>query len=140
MLSTTGSKPEKTRTVELGTKWNLFGSHLLLSGDVFVENHTNAPISITPDVTEQVGKTRVKGVELSANGSITEDWNLIAGYSYLDAKIIKGGLYDEVGDQLPNTPPNTFSLWSTYRVIPAGHGRRRRILSRQANRLCRAAG
>lgn len=119
VLKSTPAKPEKTRSLELGTKWNLFDNHLLLSGDVFVENHTDAPISITPDITEQIGKTRVKGVELSADGSITENWNLIAGYSHLDAKIIKGGLYDEVGQQVPNTPPNTFSLWSTYRVMPS---------------------
>lgn len=117
-LRGTPPKPEKTRSIEVGTKWNLFDSHLLLSGDVFVENHTNALIYVTPDVTEQIGKTRSKGVELSANGSISDNWNIIAGYSHVDAKIVQGGIYDEVGQQVPNTPPNTFSLWSTYRVVP----------------------
>ncbi len=133
-------EPEKTRSVELGTKWNFFGNHLLVSGDVFVEDHINAPVSVTPDVTEQIGKTRSKGVELSANGSITENWNLIAGYSHLDAKIIRGGLYDEVGQQVPNTPPNTFSLWSTYRPISAVTVGGGAYFPRQADRVRRPAG
>ncbi len=86
--SSTGFKPEKTRTVELGTKWNLFSNHLLVSGDIFQENHTDAAVEVAPGLYQQIGETRVKGVELSANGSITEDWNVIAGYSYLDAKIV----------------------------------------------------
>lgn len=115
--SSTGLKPEVTRTWELGTKWNLFGNRLLVSGDVFDEHHSNAAVETAPGLFAQVGKTTVKGVEVSANGSITENWNLIAGYSYLDAKIVSGGgLYGEVGVQLPNTPRSTVSLWSTYHV------------------------
>lgn len=112
-------KPEITRTVEFGTKWSLFADRLLVSGDVFEERHSNAPVYISPDATTavQVGETKVKGVELSANGSITENWNLTAGYSHLDAIVVQGGAFTEVGHHVPNTPPNTFSLWSTYRVI-----------------------
>ncbi len=116
---TLGLKPEKTRTLELGTKWNLFGNRLLVSGGIFDEKHTDALVELAPDVNAQVGETRVKGVELSVNGTITERWNIIAGYSYLDAKIVTGSDYNALGQQLPNTPPHTFSLWSTYRVIPA---------------------
>lgn len=118
--SSSGLKPEITRSFELGTKWNLFNSHLLLSGDVFDEKHRNTAIEVAPQVWQQIGETTSKGVELSANGSITENWNVIGGYSYVDAKIVNAGLSDpEEGHHVPNTPANTFSLWSTYRVIPA---------------------
>ncbi len=112
-------KPEVTRSAELGTKWNLFSNRLLVSGDIFEEWHKNTLIDVTSDVYAQSGSTRVKGVELSANGSVTENFNLIAGYSYLDAVVTSGGLNDEAGHHVPNTPPNTFSLWSTYRPISA---------------------
>ncbi len=102
----------------VGRQVNLFGNQLIVSGDVFEERHTDAGVLVTPDTFAQVGKTRVRGVELSANGSITEGWNLIAGYSFLDAKLQTGYYFDEIGEQLPNTPRNTFSLWSTYRVLP----------------------
>jgi catecholate siderophore receptor len=118
--SSSGLKPEITHSFELGTKWNLFNSHLLLSGDVFDEKHRNTAIEVAPDVWSQLGETESKGVELSANGSITENWNVIGGYSHVDARILKAGLNNpEEGDHVPNTPANTFSLWSTYRILPA---------------------
>ncbi len=118
--SSTNLKPEITRSFELGTKWNLFNSRLLVSGDVFDEKHRNTAIEIEPNVWAQIGETESKGVELSANGSITENWNLIGGYSYVDARILNAGLNDpEEGHHVPNTPANTFSLWSTYRVVPS---------------------
>lgn len=116
-IDTLNLKPEQTRTLEVGTKWTLFNNRLLASADVFEEWHTNAEVQITPDVYTQIGKTRSKGVELSANGSLSESWNIIAGYSYVDAYVTAGNYYDEIGTQVPNTPPSTFSLWSTYRPI-----------------------
>lgn len=116
---TIGAKPEKTRSVELGTKWNVFGNKLLVSGDIFEEWHKNVPVYLSPDDSTyvQVGETKVRGAELSANGSITENWNVNAGYSYLHARVTSGNYYDSTSEQLPNTPENTFSLWSTYRVL-----------------------
>jgi catecholate siderophore receptor len=118
--ASTGKEPEKTRSYEVGTKWDLFGNRLLLTGDVFYENHTNAAVEVEPSIYEQIGKTRVKGAEFSANGAITDKWNVIGGYSYVDAKLVRGSDYDTgVGKQLVNTPKNTFSLWSTYQIDPA---------------------
>jgi catecholate siderophore receptor len=111
-------KPEITYSVELGSKWNLFGNRLLVSGDFFEETHKNTLVNVTADTYAQVGETRVKGVEASANGSITGNWNLIVGYSYLDADVVNGGQsFYEPGHHVANTPPNTFSLWSTYRIV-----------------------
>src|SRR5262249_32307838 len=91
---------------------------LLLSADVFEERHTNMPIYVDADGVDPTGRSKVRGAELSFNGSITDDWNVTAGYSYLHARITKGGDYDNLDEQLRNTPPHTFSFWSTYRVIP----------------------
>ncbi len=106
-------KPVVTRTVELGTKWNLLDNRLLLSGAVFEEKQDHVAVNVAADVYAQIGEEKVKGVEVSANGSITENWNLIAGFSHLNATISNGGLYTETGAHVPNTPPNTFTAWST---------------------------
>ncbi|MBN8887344.1 MAG: TonB-dependent receptor [Rudaea sp.] len=117
--SKSGLNPEKTQSVELGTKWELFSRRLLLSGSVFDETHKNATVETAPGVLSQIGETHVRGVELSANGSITEAWNVTAGYSFLDGKLVKGASTDAgVGRPLIDTPRNTFSLWSTYQVSP----------------------
>jgi catecholate siderophore receptor len=114
---TVGVKPEVTHSVELGTKWNLFDKRILLSGDIFDEQHKNTLVYIDSGIAEQIGGERVKGAEISANGSIGENWNVIGGYSYVDAYITNGGLYTEPGHHVPNSPPHTFSLWSTYRPV-----------------------
>lgn len=118
--ATTGRSPMKTTTVEAGVKWNLLANRLLVSGDVFTEERKNAPIEVIPGTFDQSGKTRSRGVELSANGMITPAWNVIAGYSHINGELRDGAYYDNAVDkQLVDTPKNTFSLWSTYQVTPA---------------------
>ncbi|MEE3509695.1 TonB-dependent receptor, partial [Pseudomonas sp. 10C3] len=69
----------------------------------------------------------VDGIELSASGKITEQWQVFAGYSYLDSELVKSGLNgrngvvsagSNKGNQMPNTPKNSFSLWTTYEITP----------------------
>ena len=63
------------------------------------------------------------GIELSATGSITRNWQLFAGYTLLKSVIlssntaptvVNGVPFYEQGKELINTPRNSFNLWSTY--------------------------
>jgi catecholate siderophore receptor len=38
-----------------------------------------------------VGETRIRGIELSATGTIVPGWTVFGGYSYLDPEIVDGG-------------------------------------------------
>ena len=38
-----------------------------------------------------IGKTRIRGFELSASGVIVDGWTVFGGYTYLDPKILDGG-------------------------------------------------
>ncbi|MEP1598079.1 MAG: TonB-dependent receptor, partial [Hyphomonas sp.] len=69
---------------------------------------------------QAIGEQRVDGIELSATGNITEAWSIFAGYSYMDSEIVDAGPVntDQVGNQLPNTPEHSASLWTTYDVMP----------------------
>lgn len=117
-------EPEKTYTAEAGTKWDVFGERLSLSGAIFRVDKTNARTpGILPDDPPQVldGEQRVDGVELSVAGYVTREWNILTSYTYLDSEILKsnvgfltGGPF-EVGNQLQNTPKHSGSLWTTYR-------------------------
>lgn len=118
--------PEKTRSYEIGSKWDLFGSKLLLTGAVFRVQKTNArTASLVPgDPVTLDGDQLVQGIEISATGNITRNWQVFSGYTLLDSEIvrsntaptmIKGVLISEVGKQLINTPRNSFNLWTTYR-------------------------
>ncbi len=118
--------PEETNTLEAGTKWDLFNSHILLSGAIFRVEKTNAR---TPDLNglNQIldGKQRVNGLELGITGNINKDWSILTGYTLLDSKIIEsntlptlvyGVPISEVGKHFINTPRNSFNLWSTYQL------------------------
>ncbi|WP_455925573.1 TonB-dependent receptor [Pseudomonas putida] len=118
---------ETTTNYEVGTKWDLFHDRLALTAAVFRTEKENARVLVDTNTYENVGKTRVDGFELTASGKLTDKWNVFAGYTYMDAKQIDGGkalvggVYVQSpndGNQLPNTPNNSATLWTTYNVTP----------------------
>lgn len=117
--------PEKTHTYEFGSKWDLLSARVLLTGAVFRIEKTNARTPGLPgDPTPQVlqGRQRVDGFELSATGQVTRAWSIFAGYSFLKSEIVKSNVPAEIGKQLQNTPQNSFSLWTSYRLAKFDFG------------------
>ncbi|CAN5132956.1 TonB-dependent siderophore receptor PiuA [soil metagenome] len=117
--------PEKTYTLEGGTKWDLFDNRLLLTGAIFRVNKDNARTPGLPGEAPIVleGEQRVDGIELGATGNFTRNWSVLAGYTLLDSEIAKsnaaptlvnGQSISEVGKRLVNTPKHSFNLWTTY--------------------------
>ena len=115
-------KPETTKNYEIGTKWDLLNDQLSLTADIFHTEKENARVQVNTNTYENAGKTRVQGVELSATGRITDKWQVFAGYAYMDSEQIDGGDMPlnraNNGNELPNTPKNSASLWTTYQVLP----------------------
>lgn len=110
--------PEKSRSIELGTKWDLLNERLALTAAVFKTEKTNArtydPISneVTLD-----GDVEVKGFEVGATGHLTDQWEVMAGYTYLDAKTVKyapGASTNVDGNRTKFIAPNSGSVWTTY--------------------------
>src|SRR5204862_6644111 len=99
---------------------------------IFRTDKTNARTpGLTPNDPPTVldGEQRVQGFEIGVAGNITEHWRIFGGYTWLDSEILKtnaltidpltGNLVPQVGNQLPQTPEHSFSLWSAY-VLPWG--------------------
>ncbi|NYT58731.1 TonB-dependent siderophore receptor [Alcaligenaceae bacterium] len=112
-------EPEKSSTIELGTKWSVLDERLNLTAALFQTERRDAQITVAPDVVEQAGKTRVRGLELGISGEVMPGWMLYGGYTYMNSELVKGP-YNGVneGDPLANTPEHSFSLWTTYKVAP----------------------
>ncbi len=110
-------EPEKTYTIEAGTKWDLFDARLLLTGAVFRVEKTNARTPGLPGEPLVVldGRQRVDGIELGATGNFTRNWSVLAAYTLLADKVVESNNPSEIGNHLANTPRNSFSLWTTYR-------------------------
>lgn len=120
-ISITDLDPEKTENIELGVKWNLFGDRFAVSADLFDTEKTNARQLDADDSYQNIGKSRVRGVELSATGSISETWSVFAGYALMKSKLVEAGFVNGEpnsinGTRLANIPEDSFSLWSSYQL------------------------
>lgn len=114
-------KPEKSRTWELGTKWDVMDDRLSLTAAIFETKKSDARSTdpVTGDVSLS-GSNRVRGFELSAAGSITPKWDIWAGFTYLDPKVLnyRNGDNDYSGKQIKFVAKQSASLWTTYKVHP----------------------
>ncbi|MEH1843092.1 MAG: TonB-dependent receptor [Nostoc sp.] len=63
----------------------------------------------------QTGEQRSRGIELSLAGEILPGWNIIAGYSYTDARTTQDNTIP-VDNRLNNVPKNAFNLWTSYEI------------------------
>ena len=127
---TSDLKPEETVNYELGTKWDVFHDRLSLTAAVFRTEKKNTRVLTDSFTYENAGESRVDGLELSASGKITDKWQVFAGYSYLKSELVDPGkkgnrngsvnatALSDKGNEMPNTPKNSFSLWTTYEVMP----------------------
>lgn len=127
---TSDLKPEETVNYELGTKWDVFQDRLSLTAAVFRTEKKNTRVLTDSFTYENAGKSRVDGIELSASGKVTDKWQVFAGYSYLKSELVDPGqkgnrsgsinatALSDKGNAMPNTPKNSFSLWTTYDVTP----------------------
>ena len=116
----TDLEPERNRNYELGTKWDFFDNNLSLTAALFRTDKTNARITDPDNATYQVlgGKQRVDGIELTYSGNLTREWKVYGGYTYMRSELMKTTSEADEGNHMPNTPRNSFTLWSTYDILP----------------------
>jgi catecholate siderophore receptor len=136
--------PEKNKAAEVGTKWELFDRHLLLTAALFRTTKDNAReaqnitsgATATPACPYPAGTTgtvscisagaayRIQGVDLEAAGKITDKWSLTAGLVLMQSKVTKSLippgdplLYTtNVGLPLANVAHQSFSVLSKYQL------------------------
>lgn len=111
--------PEKSRSFEIGTKWEFFERRLLLTAAIFRTEKINARTEDPIDTTDVVvldGNQRIDGFEFGFAGSLTKEWEVSGGYSFYDSEVTKSKNAVEEGRQLAQTPEHSFSLWTTYEL------------------------
>ncbi len=115
-------EPEKSRSWELGTKWDVLDHRLSLTAAVFETRKTDARSTdpLTGIVTLS-GNNRTRGFELGATGAITPQWSIWAGYTYLDPKIVtyRSGTSVFDGKRIKFVAKQSATLWTTYKLTPA---------------------
>jgi len=114
--------PQRARSVEIGTKWELFNKRLLATAALFQTDvdHARTNVNVnaaTPDPARAFrGEYRVRGIELGLAGNITRNWSVFGGLVLLDTEVLKSVDDQDVGRRLANIPLAQFSLLSRYQL------------------------
>ena len=106
-------EPSRGAQVEVGIRYQPAGDDLMLSAALFDLQRKNVltPDPFDPAFLVQTGKVRSRGLELEARARVTPEIDLIAAYTYTDAKVIQSNLPGEEGERF-NTPRHVASLWT----------------------------
>ena len=116
----TDFKPQKAKSSEVGTKWEVLDKRLLLNAALFRTDIENEVAENDDGTYSQYGKKRVEGYELSATGNITPDWQIIAGFTQQHASVTEGDSVAQDGSSaLAYTPKHAFTLWTNYQATDA---------------------
>ncbi|MBD2454556.1 TonB-dependent siderophore receptor [Nostoc sp. FACHB-87] len=110
---------ERGEGFEVGVKTELLGGNLLATlayFDVTKQNvATEDPNFPGLGISIATGEQRSQGVEFDLTGKILPGWNIIASYSYTDAKVTQDNTIP-VGNRLIGIPQHQASLWTTYEI------------------------
>ncbi|MBY0381509.1 MAG: TonB-dependent siderophore receptor [Xanthobacteraceae bacterium] len=121
--------PEKNKSAEIGTKWELFDQRLLLTAALFQTTKDNARESGTyMGVRNWIladAAYRIQGVDLEAAGKITDKWSIFGGVVLMHSKVTKSSylpantiLYSSnVGLPLANIAHQSFNVLTKYQVL-----------------------
>jgi catecholate siderophore receptor len=117
-ITTEALKPERFDNYEIGAKWEPIEG-LLATVAVYRLDRSNsqAPDPNNPQLTVLTGEQRSKGVELGLERSISDNWQISAGYAWQKAEIRErtGACNPELAPcEVPLVPRHSFSLWSRY--------------------------
>lgn len=131
-LTVAAQPAERSDVIELGAKWLLLEGDLAFRAALYQATKNwerSADLESTASILTK--KRRTNGIELEAAGRITEQWEVFAGLSLMDATILEvaqninpttGALTqanpEYAGKPARNTPPYTFNLWTSYKVGP----------------------
>jgi len=115
-ISTQALKPERFDNYELGAKWEPVEG-LLATAAVYQLDRINTraagPVAGTVVLT---GAQRSRGLELGLERSVTDDWQISAGYSWQKAEIVETTSAAPAGRTVPLVPRHSLSLWNRYAV------------------------
>ncbi|PNK59834.1 TonB-dependent siderophore receptor [Psychrobacter sp. FDAARGOS_221] len=109
--------PQKTKSWEIGSKWNVLDERLLLGLAYYHTTHEDELAELDENRNYvQFGKRQIKGIEFTAQGEITPDWRVNLGIQTMDTEIKKGSVSgpNSVGASSRWSPELTGTLWTSY--------------------------
>ena len=129
-LTVVPQPPETSDVVELGAKLLLMGGDLALRAALYqATKHWERNADLEAVATILTKKRRTNGIELEATGRINDRWEIFAGLSLMNAKILEvaqnispitGDMIfanpEYAGKTARNSPPYTINVWTNYQL------------------------
>ncbi|MES2195952.1 MAG: TonB-dependent receptor [Pseudomonadota bacterium] len=107
--------PEENKASEVGTKWELFDRHLLVTGALFETVKNNARETQGNNVIAGASY-RVRGIDLEVAGKITDKWSIFGGLVLMESKVLQSIEAAQIGAQLANIAHQSFNVLGKYKV------------------------
>jgi iron complex outermembrane receptor protein len=105
--------PAVNKQYELGVKWRSATGALLQAALFDIRRPQTTDVGNSLLV---AGRSRYRGLEMSASGELSKQLSVVASALLLDATITSTSKADELNKTPENTPRRTFSLFGEYRV------------------------
>lgn len=122
-----GTEPERGEQYEVGVKYRPSEINALFSAAVFDLTKKDITIPVVQEdgsiERELVGESRVRGFEIEGKAEVTENLDVIAGYSYLDTEVIESNPVRGVeveGNEFTSVPNHLASFRANYLVPGSG--------------------
>lgn len=120
-INTEALEPERFDNYELGAKWEPIAG-LLATAAIYRLDRTNtrSPGPL-PGTFVLTGEQRSRGIELGIERSISDHWQISAGYAYQKAGIRERTTAcnpDTADCEVPLVPRHSVSMWSRYDFSP----------------------
>ncbi|MFM9935629.1 MAG: TonB-dependent receptor [Novosphingobium sp.] len=110
--------PEEFTNLELGGKWEVTPALALTAAAYRLDRENsrfNDPVTGLPLLS---GKTRTRGIEVSAAGKILPEWQVSLGYTLQEGKVRSDTAAATAGKSLALLPKSQIALWTRYDVHP----------------------
>lgn len=116
--------PETTSNTEVGAKYDWLNGKASTTISVFRLERDNMKVSNAAGTALlPIGTQRTDGAELTAAAELSQGWRVLAGYAYLDARVINSTQIDAgqpvQGKRATLTPMHSGNVWLTKDL---GHG------------------
>jgi catecholate siderophore receptor len=126
--TTAALKPERFDNIEVGAKWEPVPGLLATAALYRLDrSNTRAPSPDPTLPTVLTGEQRTRGLELGLERSISNRWQVSAGYAWQDSEIrnpiLSGTTTIPAGRKVPLVPKHSASVWTRYQLAkPFGLG------------------
>lgn len=106
--------PSTGKGIDYGVKFDLWDGRLSgnVTGYTIERENTLIPDPVNPGFSIAEGLTKVNGMDTTLSCRVLDPWQILAGYSYTDGRLVNG---TDPNGRIGNVPMHKATLWNKYK-------------------------